>query len=997
MPRHASDQVAAGAGARNAGAAGRWLRRLGGRFLAPAAGPLAAIVLALAPALALADEISITADNAFNLYVNGSLVGSGNSWPTVYQFNVSLSGNDVIAIEGVGSGGPAGVIATVILSNGKVIVTNSGWRSTDTPSPGWQNPGYNDSGWGESVAQTNSWGVTTGSGAEWIWPPSMALNAYFRRDVAFRLQDDNFSTSPFSAITGGTTATSVLANDLLNGAAAAAASVNLTITSNGGLTGAAFNAAGQVMVPAGQAPGSYSLVYSACEAAWPDLCASATATIEISNPVDAVNDDLTLATPANGVQGTPTSFYLFNNDTIGGAAFGSIVDDGGLTGVSIISGGRVVVPAMTAAGTYSITYRVCAVAAPAACDTATATFRVATLIDAVDDDFSSAPVNGFIGGLVNARVSHNDSIGNSLVLYSPQLVTFSIVNNGGTAGATIDATGYITMAPGVPGGNYGITYQICFVAWPAVCDTALTTIAVEPTVIDAVNDDYTLLTPSDGFAGGRVGKVINNDRAGTSNVYPEIVTGSIIDDGGVAGVANDASGFLVILPRTTVGTFTVTYRLCSSTLTTICDTATARFSVSVTEFAYPAYCSSTYNKVVNGGFESPSLGTAWSSIIANGAVSGWSSTDTGIEIWKNGNLGIASANGSQFMELNANNAGSTVTMAPVAVTGRTLLEVRFFHRARNGSETVRMTISDNGGGAPLTVENTAVDYGWGFKATSFVTSAEASTATLAFQSVSPSGAADYGNFIDMVSICPTWLTLGISVLSKTDTDGSGTDTPGDVLRYRYTISNPSTSFRTLGQIGISVPGIVGSFAPTIVSGDMNANSSIEPGETWTATISSTLDNTILTQAQLDAGSVVKSAYVLGRVPFTSIFAYSGDTQQAVPLTAVPALSVTKTASAPGFTTGDVSNAPAGTVLTYTYVVRNTGNQTIRDIALSDLHNGNGTDPAPGSEAVSLDLSPAGDTTDVTAGDGVWSVLARRDAITFTATYTVTQQDVDLLQ
>jgi hypothetical protein len=52
---------------------------------------------------------------------------------------------------------------------------------------------------------------------------------------------------------------------------------------------------------------------------------------------------------------------------------------------------------------------------------------------------------------------------------------------------------------------------------------------------------------------------------------------------------------------------------------------------------------------------------------------------------------------------------------------------------------------------------------------------------------------------------------------------------------------------------------------------------------------------------------------------------------------------------------------------------------------------------PGTETLSLDAIPVLDSSDVTPGNGTWSVLAPGDEVTFTATYTVTQTDVDLLQ
>jgi large repetitive protein len=125
--------------------------------------------------------------------------------------------------------------------------------------------------------------------------------------------------------------------------------------------------------------------------------------------------------------------------------------------------------------------------------------------------------------------------------------------------------------------------------------------------------------------------------------------------------------------------------------------------------------------------------------------------------------------------------------------------------------------------------------------------------------------------------------------------------------------------------------------------------------------------------------------------------YAGNPVQSDPVTVnVPVgpqnsqLTIVKTAAP------DV-NVPAGQVVTYTYTVTNSGNSTLQNISLNDVHNGSGAPPVPGNETLLTDNGTLGDTTDSAPADGVWSVLAPGDVITFTSTYTVTQQDVDTKQ
>ena len=105
---------------------------------------------------------------------------------------------------------------------------------------------------------------------------------------------------------------------------------------------------------------------------------------------------------------------------------------------------------------------------------------------------------------------------------------------------------------------------------------------------------------------------------------------------------------------------------------------------------------------------------------------------------------------------------------------------------------------------------------------------------------------------------------------------------------------------------------------------------------------------------------------------------------------MPNLTIVKTAN----TAGPVF---LNDVITYTFAVTNSGNLTISAVTIANTFNGFGSVPVPGAETLSLDAAPLGDSTDVTAGNGTWSVLAPGDKVTFTATYTVTQTDVDLLQ
>jgi hypothetical protein len=141
-----------------------------------------------------------------------------------------------------------------------------------------------------------------------------------------------------------------------------------------------------------------------------------------------------------------------------------------------------------------------------------------------------------------------------------------------------------------------------------------------------------------------------------------------------------------------------------------------------------------------------------------------------------------------------------------------------------------------------------------------------------------------------------------------------------------------------------------------------------------STAYATIDNTAQASGDYN-GDAVLSDFVTVQVPVSP---------------STPGLEITKVA------TPD-TNVAAGSTVTYTYTVKNSGNTTLTDISLSDAHTGSGTPPVPLNEAISFDADTQNDSSDLNAGDGVWSVLAPGDVITLTSTYIITQSDVDTKQ
>jgi uncharacterized repeat protein (TIGR01451 family) len=171
--------------------------------------------------------------------------------------------------------------------------------------------------------------------------------------------------------------------------------------------------------------------------------------------------------------------------------------------------------------------------------------------------------------------------------------------------------------------------------------------------------------------------------------------------------------------------------------------------------------------------------------------------------------------------------------------------------------------------------------------------------------------------------------------------------PGTVITYRYLVQN--TGNVTLDPVTVTDPmaGLSAISCPDTVLG---------PGDSQTCTATYTT-----TQADVDRGSITNVARTTGTAPDGSTT--DDSSSDTVPATQNPGITISKSADLTDF------SAPS-TVITYSYLVRNTGNVTLDPVTV--------TDPMAGLSAISC--------PDTVLGPG--------DSQTCTATYTTTQADVD---
>ncbi|SNR26439.1 C-terminal domain of CHU protein family protein, partial [Maribacter sedimenticola] len=391
--------------------------------------------------------------------------------------------------------------------------------------------------------------------------------------------NDDFTGNAINGQEGGA-AGDVTLNDLLNGVSVVDGDVVITITDNGGLSGASIDADGTLNVPAITAADTYTVTYSICEKLNPSNCDSATATVLVEPAVLGATDDDFSGNPVNGLEGGIAG-DVTANDTLNGQPLDDgkvfITDDGGMTNASIDNDGNFIVPPNTPAGTYTVVYTICENLNPTNCDSATITILVsAAPIDAVDDDFSASPINGFDGG-TTATVYTNDELNNAAFVSSSVIPT--IINDGGITGVIINTDGTLDIPENIVAGTYTIGYQICEAMNSTNCDTATVTVVILAPVINAITDDFTLATVNGNF-GGSAGNVLGNDTLNGTSVDANDVNTTLLNDGGIAGLTISANGSVNVPSGTAAGTYTIEYNICEVTNPSNCDSAFATVEVS---------------------------------------------------------------------------------------------------------------------------------------------------------------------------------------------------------------------------------------------------------------------------------------------------------------------------------------------------------------------------------------------------------------------------------
>lgn len=405
----------------------------------------------------------------------------------------------------------------------------------------------------------------------------------------------------------------------------------------------------------------------------------------------------------------------------------------------------------------------------------------------------------------------------------------------------------------------------------------------------------------------------------------------------------------------------------------------------------------------NGDFEAPVVSAgAGRDISDTDPAAVWQTTasDHQIEYWANGGnvqganggLAISAHDGSQWVELNANQP-STLYQDVATVPGQ-VMHWSLWHRARyvgvpNGQDVMRVligsTAAQNQQGANISDGPDA----WGNTTGSYVIPAGQTTTRFAFQAVSSAnGSPTFGNFLDDIEFSNSpCLSLTKSVTNLTP-GGGGLARPGDVLEYTVTATNaggddannsvvtdatPANTSYVPGSLVISgtavtdaTDGDTGEVSGGTVTGRMGAAATGTTGGNIPQGVSTTMTFQVMVDPSASVGTAITNAasatYQWDPSP-TVLTATSNTTTDTVQ---IPGIGLGKTVTGTTDVNGD-GHLAAGDRVSYGYVVTNTGSTTLTAVGVND--------------AKATVTCPS-------------STLAAGAAETCTATYTVTQADVD---
>jgi uncharacterized repeat protein (TIGR01451 family) len=168
-----------------------------------------------------------------------------------------------------------------------------------------------------------------------------------------------------------------------------------------------------------------------------------------------------------------------------------------------------------------------------------------------------------------------------------------------------------------------------------------------------------------------------------------------------------------------------------------------------------------------------------------------------------------------------------------------------------------------------------------------------------------------GSNTSSVTVDASDATSSLSIAKSTNSSGYGK--AGDTIDYSYLVANTGTT-------DLSNVGVTDSLIPSVSC----PHAALAPGGSETCTASYTV-----TQANVDSGSVTNSAYATATAPPSSTQVTSGSSSVTVDASnATSGLSMVKTTNSTGY-------GASGEIISYGYLVTNTGSTTESSVGVTD--------------------------------------------------------------
>jgi uncharacterized repeat protein (TIGR01451 family) len=266
-----------------------------------------------------------------------------------------------------------------------------------------------------------------------------------------------------------------------------------------------------------------------------------------------------------------------------------------------------------------------------------------------------------------------------------------------------------------------------------------------------------------------------------------------------------------------------------------------------------------------------------------------------------------------------------------------------------------------------------------------------------------------------VPVAPATPTLTVSKsvpANVADTNTDGIVGAGDTITYTYVITNSGNitinavspvdagpTFNTLPRTGAAL-----SFTLVSTTNPGSAGAQLLPNEsgTWTAVYTLTAVDAYRAAGLLAASTtaVENSATATG-TPVAGVLGAVTPSTAETQIPANPRFTITKSYA---FTTdtGTLLSADVNDVIRYRYEVTNTGNVTITNVSVTDVHEGATLSGQPAQETIAVvdggfdgplaSAVPPQTSTDGVANNAIWTTLRPGARIVFFYDHTVTQTE-----